>query len=134
STDGVHEGDRDYSALIARLMRLNPDMLILLARYDVGVKTMIEAKRQGFTPRLVWASGMISQELIKTGRSAVEGMMMVSSYDATVPRAAEVAKKFKQIAGVDMNEFGANSYEAVYLMKSAIERADLQNMPESIEK
>jgi len=134
SSDGVHEGDRDYSALIGKLMRLNPDMLMLLARYDVGAKTMIEAKRQGFTPRLVWASGMISQELIKTGRSAVEGMMMVSSYDATVPRAAEVAKKFKAVAGVEMNEFGANSYEAMYLIKWAIENANLQNTPESIDE
>jgi branched-chain amino acid transport system substrate-binding protein len=134
SADGVHEGDRDYSALIGKLMRLNPDMLILLARYDVGAKTMIEAKRQGFTPKLVWASGMISQELIKTGRAAVEGMMMVSSYDATVPRAAEVAKKFKVAAGVEMNEFGANSYEALYLLKAAIESSDLRNTAESVEE
>ena len=32
-----------------------------------------------------------------------------------------------------MNEFGANSYEAVYLIKDAIERADIQNTPESLE-
>jgi len=134
SSDATSEGDRDYSPIIAKLIRLKPDMLILLGRYDIGAKAMIEAKRQNFSTKVVWASGMISQELIKTGRSAVDGMMMVSSYDATVPRAAEVAKTFKQIAGVDMNEFGANSYEAVYLMKSAIERADLQNTPESIEK
>jgi branched-chain amino acid transport system substrate-binding protein len=133
SSDGTHEGDRDYSPVIAKLMRLKPDMLILLGRYDIGAKAMIEAKRQGFNTKLVWASGMISQELIKSGRSAVEGMMMVSSYDSTIPKAAEVAKKFKEIAGVEMNEFGANSYEAVYLIKDAIERADIQNTPESVE-
>jgi branched-chain amino acid transport system substrate-binding protein len=133
SSDGVFEGDRDYSPVISKLVRLKPDMLILLGRYDIGAKAMIEAKRQGFEAKLVWASGMISQELIKTGRSAVEGMMMVSSYDSSLPRAAEVARKFKSIAGVDMNEFGANSYEAVYLVKAAIESAGIQNTEESID-
>jgi branched-chain amino acid transport system substrate-binding protein len=133
SSDGVHEGDRDYGALISRLTRLSPDMLLLLARYDVGTKTMIEAKRQGFAPRLVWASGMISQELINTGRGAVEGMMMVSSFDSAVPRAAEISAKFKAAAGVDMNEFGANSYEGMYLLKWAIEQAGVQNTPESLD-
>src|SRR5205807_3373304 len=60
-------------------------------------------------------------------------MMMVTSYDATVPRAAEVAKAFKAATGVEMNEFGANSYEAMYLIKWAIENSDPQNTPESIE-
>ncbi len=133
SSDGTHEGERDYSPIIAKLTRLKPDMLILLGRYDIGAKAMIEAKRQGFSPKVVWASGMISQELIKSGRGAVEGMMMVSSYDATVPRAAEVAAKFKAATGVDMNEFGANSYEAVHLLKTAIEHADIENTPESLE-
>ena len=134
SADGVHQGDRDYSPLIGKLIRLNPDMLIMLARYDVGARTMIEAKRQGFRPRLVWASGMISQELISTGREAVEGLVMVSSYDATVPRAAEVAKKFKAATGVELNEFGANSYEGMYLVKWAIEEAGIDNTPASLDQ
>jgi len=133
SADGVHQGDRDYSALVGKLARLNPDMLIMLARYDVGARTMIEAKRQGFRPRLVWASGMISQELINTGREAVDGLVMVSSYDASVPRAAQVARKFKALAGVEMNEFGANSYEGMYLAKWAIEQAGIENTPASLE-
>lgn len=132
-SDAVHKGDRDYSPLIGKLARQHPDMLLILARYDVGARTMIEAKRQGFQPRMVWGSGMISQELITAGREAVEGMLMVSSYDASVPRAAEVAQKFKAAAGVEMNEFGANSYEAMRIVKWAIERAGIKNTPESLE-
>jgi branched-chain amino acid transport system substrate-binding protein len=52
-----------------------------------------------------------------------------------VPGAADVQKladEYKKRTGNEMNLFGVNGYEAIYLFKAAIESSGIKNTPETL--
>ena len=69
--------------------------------------------------------GMNSPELTVLGGDAVEGICICTSFDAANPDEATQAfdSKYKSLFGTSYDQNGPQSYDAVYLIADAVERA-----------
>jgi len=128
------EKDSDLSAQVEQLAAARPDVVAVATSVIAGVNVMKEAQRRDFKPRL-WLGtiGNISPEVPRLGGKAVEGMVVGSSYSPDTPGIAKLAQEFRQRARTDINLFGVNGYEAMYLFKAAIESSGISNTPETLQ-
>jgi branched-chain amino acid transport system substrate-binding protein len=128
-TEGL-EKDTDFSAQIEALARAKPDVVVVSTPVLPGVNLMKEAQRRGFKPKIwIGTIGNIAPEVPKLGGKAVERMVVGSSYSPDLPRIERLAAEYRKRAGSDINLFGVNGYEAIYLFKSAIEGSGIKNTP-----
>jgi branched-chain amino acid transport system substrate-binding protein len=131
-TEGL-EHDTDYSAEVDALSKGAPDIVVVSSPVLPGVGIMKEAQRRGYKPKLwIGTIGNIAPEIPKLGGRAVEHMVVSSSYNPELPQIAKLAAEYKKRSGNEINLFGVNGYEAMYLFKAAIESADIKNTPETL--
>jgi branched-chain amino acid transport system substrate-binding protein len=132
-TEGL-EKDTDYSSQVEALRKAGPDIMAISTPVLPGVSLMKEAQRRGFRPK-VWVGtiGNIAPEIPKLGGKAVEHMVVGSSYAPDQPEVQKLAAEYKKRTGNEMNLFGVNGYEAIYLFKAAIETSGIKNTPETLQ-
>ena len=128
------EKDADLSSQVEQLGKAKPDVVAMATSVIAGVNVMKEARRRDFKPKL-WLGtiGNIAPEVPRLGGKAVEGLVVGSSYSPDEPRIAALAQAYRKRAGSDINLFGVNGYEAIYLFKAAIEAAGIGNTPETLQ-
>ena len=133
TTDGL-EKDTSFSAQVEALRQANPDVVAVSTPVLPGVNLMKEADRRGFRPK-AWLGniGNIAPEVPKLGGKAVERMVVGSSYSPDLPGVQKLADEYKKRAGNELNLFGVNGYEAIYLFKAAIEASGIKNTPDSLQ-
>lgn len=132
-TEGL-EKDTDYSSQISQLRQANPEVVAIATPVLPGVNLMKEAQRRGFNPKIwVGTIGNIAPEVPKLGGKAVEHIVVGSSYDPNEPGVQKLTAEYKKRTGNQLNLFGVNGYEAVYLFKAAIEASDIKNTPETLQ-
>lgn len=131
-TDGL-EKDTDYSSQIDAFKKADPDLLVISTPVLPGVGLMKEAARRGFKPKAwVGTIGNIAPEIPKLGGKAVERMVVGSSYSPDQPGVQKLAAEYKKRTGNELNLFGVNGYEAIYLFKAAIEASGIKNTAETL--
>lgn len=132
-TDGL-EHDTDYSAQVEALSRAQPDIVVVSSSVLPGVNLMKDAQRRGYRPKIwVGTIGSIAPEVPKIGGRAVERMVVSSSYNPASPKITALAAEYRKRSGNEINLFGVNGYEAIYLFKAAIEASGIKNTPETLE-
>lgn len=131
-TEGL-EKDTDFSSQVDALSKARPDIVVVSTPVLPGVNLMKESQRRGFTPKLWMGTiGNIAPEVPKLGGKAVEHMVVGSSYSPELPRIAKLSEEFRKRGGSEINLFGVNGYEAIYLFKAAIESSGIKNTPETL--
>jgi branched-chain amino acid transport system substrate-binding protein len=131
-TDGL-EKDTDYSSQVEALRKANPDIVVISTPVLPGIGLMKEAVRRGFNPKAwVGTIGNIAPEIPKIGGKAVEHMVVGSSYSPDQPGVQKLAAEYKKRTNNELNLFGVNGYEAIYLFKAAIESSGIKNTKETI--
>jgi hypothetical protein len=72
--EGVNWGERDWSPVLTSLKQKNPDALYLGMLFPDAALAMKQAKGLGLTLDVLGPDGMYSDDLIKLGGPAVEGV------------------------------------------------------------
>lgn len=133
-TEGLDK-DSDLSNQVNTLRQANPDIVFVASAVLSGINLMKEAARRGLDPKIwVGTIGNIAPEVPELGGEAVEGMIMGSSFSPQTPSVRELMDTYKERYGSDINMFGVNGYEAMYLFKAALEKADLTNTPDTLQE
>jgi len=129
------DADLDLSSQVNALKAADPDIVVVASAVNSGVNIMKEAARRGLKPK-IWVGmiGNISPEVPKIGGKAVERMIMGSSYSPNLPSVQRLRDEYRKQFGNDINMFGVDGYEAVYLFKKAIETAGIKNTRESLQE
>lgn len=131
-TDGV-TADRDLSRQVNDIRAANPDLVFVLAPTLGTVTFMKEAKRRQLKPKLfVGNQSTVTAETLASGGDAVEGMVAPGAFDPQSPQIAKIAAEYKKRLGQEITFFVVTGYEAGYLIKDAIERAGIKNMPDTL--
>lgn len=131
-TDGVGS-DRDYSRQVNALRTAQPDIVYVLGQTLPAINLLKESKRRGLTPKLfIGGIAQVTAETLKSGADAVEGMVAASSYDPLAPSVQKLGEEYKKRFSQDLSPFVVNGYEAIYLMKDAIEKSGIRNTKESL--
>lgn len=84
SEESVTSGDADFTALATKLVAAKADVIYLSMGAEAGAALIIQTKQSGLAPttRFIAPPGMASQQFMKVGGSAVEGVTMVADYFA----------------------------------------------------
>ena len=121
--DGVDKGEKDYSAIVARIKVASADFVYwggLATEAGIIVRQMRE---QGVNTLLIAGDGIASEDFSAAGGDAVEGTLMTFPPDPRArPEAAEVVKKFKA-RGIHPEAYTLYAYAAVEVMQQAAQAA-----------
>jgi len=120
----VAEGVTDLSSEVAQILAADPDAIlevtylndsILIARAlaDAGAKL----------PVVDTAGGTVFPEYIEALGPLAEGTLTIAEYSKYAPGAKELSDRFRARFGVDITGNSAYAYQAMFVLKDALERA-----------
>lgn len=119
------KGLTDLTTELSRAQALNPDIIVATGYLNDGILLARTAKDlQIKAPIIGLANGAFStqQFVDQVGKIGEYFMDANYHYDATKAKAREVRDRYKAKFGTDMPTHGVMAYEAVYVLKDALER------------
>lgn len=121
-------GDTDFRSTLTRIKGEDPEFIYIPAYYEEVGLIIAQARELGIDVPLMGADGWDSPKLIElAGPDALNNTFITNHYSAQDPdeKIQEFVEKFKnKYDGKSPDAFNALGYDAIYLLKDAIERAD----------
>lgn len=123
ASEVYNAGDTDFSVVLGKMQKANPDFFIFWG-YHTEVAMICKQMQQYGIRYPCIGQGYNSPELTNLGGAAVEGIMIDTAFDAANPdeRVQEFDRKYTELYGEGYDQNAPQSYDAVYVIKDAIER------------
>jgi branched-chain amino acid transport system substrate-binding protein len=122
-SDSITVGEKDYSALVAKLKAARIDVIYFGGLYTEAGLIVRQAADQGLKAVLVAGDGITSSEFGQIAGSAAENTLMTFAPDPRVkPGAAKIVKEFRQ-QGFEPEAYTLYAYAALEIIKSGVEMA-----------
>ncbi len=122
--EGVTPGAVDYSALIRKIAKENPDVVAFGGYHPEGSKIITQARKKNIKAAFISGDGLKDPSLIKIGGEFVEGYYVSSPADiSTIPTTIEVTKELKA-RGQQPGNFGLQAHAAIIAVFNAIEKSN----------
>lgn len=121
--ESINDGESDFSAQVTKLKKAGADVLVFTGYYREAALIMNEAQKQGLNITLIGGDGLYGQDLIKLGKSAVEGKVIYYcgfSSDQATPETAKFIQKYEEIYKEKPDMFSAQYYDAVMILAKAM--------------
>ena len=117
----------DFSAQIQAIKSSGADLVFLPIYYSEAQLILTQAKAAGLNVKFFGCDGLDGILTIPNfDTSLCEGVMLLTPFaaDATDEYTVNFVTKYKDAYGVEtMNQFAADAYDAIYIIKAAIEKA-----------
>ncbi|MFT4115263.1 ABC transporter substrate-binding protein [Bradyrhizobium sp.] len=119
----------DFSALVAKLVRANPDSIELDTTPPATAGIVIrQAREQGYKGIFTKFGGFDVAEIVRTGGAEnVEGVVGILQADPASPAWARLKAAYGQFHQKEMNDYAFLFYDAARILFSAIEKAGSTN-------
>ncbi|MFC4623730.1 branched-chain amino acid ABC transporter substrate-binding protein [Daeguia caeni] len=131
--EGVNVGEKDFSALIAKLKQQGVDVLYWGGLHAEAGLIMRQLADQGLKVQFISGDGIVSNELASIAGDAVAGTLNTFGPDPrNNPDNAELVKKFRE-EGFEPEAYTLYSYAAVQSLADAAKAAG-SNDPQEIAK
>lgn len=122
--------DTDFSAQLTNITAKKPDAVVLRAYPNEGALMTKQARQLGYEGQIIWNALAPPATVLKNISDAeMEGVLNgyapeISDYVAMKQEPAiRMAAAYKAMFNTDPGELSALSYDAVYILKAAIEKA-----------
>ena len=117
--------DKDFSAQLSKIKGANPDVLFLPNYFNEVPLQVQQARKLGLTCTIFGNDAWDNPELITLGGKDMEGTYFANHYSPDVDRPAsrEFIAKYKKKFNSQVDAAAALTYDSVYLLVNAIERA-----------
>ena len=128
--DIVYEGtfteasQTDFNVQLAGAQSAGADLLFLPIYYTPASVILTQANAMGYAPTFFGVDGMdgiLTMEGFDP--SLAEGLMLLTPFSATVPETQSFVEAYVAANGVQPNQFAADAYDGVYIVKEALEKA-----------
>ena len=128
--DIVYEGtfteasQTDFNVQLAGAQSAGADLLFLPIYYTPASVILTQANAMGYAPTFFGVDGMdgiLTMEGFDP--SLAEGLMLLTPFSATVPETKSFVDAYVAANGVQPNQFAADAYDGVYIVKEALEKA-----------
>ena len=129
--DIVYEGtfteasQTDFNVQLAAAQSAGADLLFLPIYYTPASVILTQANAMGYAPTFFGVDGMdgiLTMEGFDP--SLAEGLMLLTPFSATVPETQSFVEAYTAANdGVTPNQFAADAYDGVYIVKEALEKA-----------
>jgi len=117
----------DFSVQLQKAKDSGADLVFLPIYYQEATLILSQANDMGYNPTFFGCDGLdgiLGVENFDT--SLAEGVMLLTPFaaDAQDQKTQDFVAKFKEVSGGDIpNQFAADAYDAMYIIKAAIEKA-----------
>ena len=118
-TESYIEGQsRDFTPQLTKIKAAQPDLIFLAGYYTEGAMIVQQAQQLKMDVKFIGPDGLNSDQLVKLGGSAVEGVMFVGYYSPyrTFPGTAQYNAAYKAKYGHDSDTFAALAYDATNMI------------------
>jgi branched-chain amino acid transport system substrate-binding protein len=139
---GFQQKAFDVSPQVAQALERKPDVVALAATVDTAGKVIKELRRQGFTGRVIGSQIFADPNQIELFGPDAEGMIMVAGFwwdrndatrDFTKKYAEENARRGLTSKKIP-HHTDAQAYDIVYLLKQAMEKANVSGDPAKLKE
>ncbi len=118
----------DFSVQLQKAKEAEADMVFLPIYYQEASLIIQQADKMGYEPLFCGGDGLdglLSVENFDT--SLAEGVVLLTPFvaDADDERTKKFVSKYKEDYGDIPNQFAADAYDAIYIIKAAIEKANV---------
>ena len=125
AVETVEPEDKDFSAVLSRIRRFNPDMIYYGGEYPAASLLTSQADQQGLTVPLMGGDGIFSGTYIDVAKQASEGDLATSVGAPTekLPTAQAFVDAYQAAGYADPYEaYGAYAYDAANVIINALEK------------
>ncbi len=123
--EGFAPGEKDFSSVMSKIKRANPDVLYLPVFYADAAAIMSQARRIHYKPTVLSTGSLYSPKLIEQGGKSVEGLMTSAVYFPNNPAPVSKAftEAFRATYGKTPSMFAAVGHDAATLMVAALKKS-----------
>ena len=125
--EGYSDGDKDFRPQLTKLAAMNPDVVLIPEYYEQAALIATQAREVGVKSIFVGSDGWdgIAKTLDKSSYSAIENSYFTNhfSMEDQSEKIQNFLKDYRETYIEDPSAFSALGYDAIYMMKSAIEKA-----------
>lgn len=121
--------DTDFSAQLTKIGSLKPDAVFVAGLYQEAALILKKARELGITVPFIGNNGFNSPQLIKSAGAAAEGAVVASPWypGKDDEKVKKFLAAFKAKYNKEPDQFSAQSYDALYIMAEALEKAGTTN-------
>ncbi|MDD2868491.1 branched-chain amino acid ABC transporter substrate-binding protein [Neomegalonema sp.] len=121
--EGVNAGDKDFSALIAKIKEAGVDFIYFGGLHTEAGLIIRQLADQGLKVRLMSGDGIVSNELAAIAGDAIQGTLMTFAPDPRLnPGAQKIVEEFRA-SGFEPEAYTLYSYAILQLVAQAAEKA-----------
>ena len=122
----TQDNNTDFSVQLQKAKDAGADLVFLPIYYSDAALILTQANTMGYAPTFFGVDGMdgiLTVENFDT--SLAEGLMLLTPFaaDATDDLTVNFVKQYNDKYGETPNQFAADAYDAVYIIKAAIEKS-----------
>ena len=120
--EGINVGDKDFSALIAKMKEAGVSVVYYGGLHTEAGLIMRQLADQGLKATFMSGDGIVSNELASIAGDAVDGTLMTFAPDPRKnPNAKELVEKFRA-AGFEPEAYTLYSYAALQIVAAAADK------------
>jgi len=131
----ITPGDKDFTAILTTLKRLNPDVIYMAIYQPEGSLMARQVKQLEIGATLVTEDACYQPKFIEVGGKATEGIYLTFAAPVNNPVRKDFVKAYSKDWGVGENEIGSFSffaYDSTMLVLNAIKKSGVKNLAETI--
>ena len=125
--EGYSDGDKDFRPQLTKLAAMNPDVVLIPEYYEQAALIATQAREVGVKSIFVGSDGWdgIAKTLDQSAYAAIENSHFTNhfSMEDQSEKIQNFLKDYREAYKEDPSAFSALGYDAVYMMKSAIEKS-----------
>ncbi len=122
--EGITPGAVDYSAIVQKIKKVNPDVVIWGGYHPEAAKIVALMKKKKIMAAFIGADGLKDETFIKTAQKNAEGVYASGPRDVSQRALTIQAKKeLKDTFGVEPGAFFLEGYSATLAIINAVKKA-----------
>ncbi len=116
----------DFSVQIDKCKDAGADLVFLPFYYQEASIVLKQADDKDYAPIFFGVDGMDGILTVENfDESLAEGVYLLTPFSATEEGSLDFTNAYTEAYGIEPNQFAADSYDAIYAIKAAIEYADI---------
>ncbi len=120
------DSNKDFTVQLQQAKSAGADLLFLPIYYNEASLILSQANKMGYAPKMFGVDGMDGILKVKNfDTKLAEGVVLLTPFaaDAKDELTQKFVNSYKTKFGDIPNQFGADAYDAIYIIKAAIEKA-----------
>ena len=124
ASEAYERDSTNFKAQLTSIKAKNPDVIFISGLYSEAGLIVKQGREAGITAQFFGADGVDSPDFLTIAGSAAEGTYLTTpfTFGAGGAEAQQMATKFKALHGVAPDTWAALTYDAVGMIKEALEK------------